>query len=342
MAKGQKGKKRKDGKEDRKNIESNLSEDLNDSAVLNVMNESRSSSNEENSPSVTKLTLMKFKKIKGAGSQSPKTRSSPRKKGKVNYKAMNEGDSCVVCHRSPGRTNSDKKKQVKTVQFEEEGNLAEMTTEGIDTEFMSDDNLEVLSSDSELEDGEYETVVEVPKEFETSFNNNATTTTKATSRDAETPITNKEAKGGDKDERRKRKITEDEDMAREERIVNKTVARLQEIMMKGGYLNNDRNRGKDENTFHASQNVSGSPSESTIYKLAVQPASVANANKIDENKRKSLSSEEGDNGVTLGVLDGGDLVDNANLIENFISECRVAVQEDVQPSTSGYRLPAER
>ena len=177
MAKNSKNKKGNGKKADEEFLGEFSPEGLNESANLIDVSNSRSSSNVTDvsvSDCDSLLTTPKSSEKKENGknkSVSPKRRNSPRKIGRVNYEAMHEGDQRIV------QGKSLTKKNPKVVQFEEDGNLIKMTAEGMDTEFMSDDEKREESEDSEFE-GECETVVEVPREMKvTFFNNNSSMVT---------------------------------------------------------------------------------------------------------------------------------------------------------------------
>ena len=87
---------------------------------------------------------------------TPKTRSSPRRKSKVNYKNMHEGNSDFE---DEERSKSEdmawikkgngvcKERRAVTVQFEEDGNIIEM-----DTDFMSGEkDVDQISDESSEE-----------------------------------------------------------------------------------------------------------------------------------------------------------------------------------------------
>ena len=299
-------------------------------------------------------------KVKGKKSKinpSPASRKSPRKKGKLNYQKLHSGkDQRLVVENEEGKNLPGTVNKCQKVQFEEDGNLVEIEAEGMDTEFLSDEEEGLLEDsegvDSEEEVTEYETVVEIPEQSEVtevSMNNNVT----MPNRRAEAAATgiektmkakeSKEQKAGSAKKRKSSSVAREEDLEQEDRIVNKTMARLQAIMTQGRYIMGqnktstvvEAKRGKgDENL-----NLSNSPSESMIYKVAVQPAVMASSEKrsAEFNKRKSSSSEEGEE---LENENPENLLVNSNFIENFISECRVANVADhnrEMPSTSGYQ-----
>ena len=362
MVRNSLNKKKKEKREEVKGKNDNFNSVANDSANLTDMSDARS---RENSPDKVKKSderKGKGKKKKDKLNPSPGARKSPRKKGKLNYRSMHSGkDLCLVIENENEKEEdvSDNSNKCQKVQFEEDGNLIEMEAEGMDTEFLSDVE-EGLLEDSEVEDSEeetqFETVVEVPEQFEvseSSMNNNATTscnTGSVAGRVAKKSV--KEGKEKCISSTRKRKATsqgEKEDSEREDRIVNKTVARLQAIMSQGGYMINQNNQQADVNYAKRGKNVellnpSNSPSESTIYKVAVQPAVTPGMEGRGRNtqKRKSSSSEEGDE-LDNDHVNTDNLLVNSNFIENFISECCVAMNTDQNmPSTSGYQQQQQR
>ena len=144
---------------------------------------------------------------------------------------------------------------------------------------------------------------------------------------------------------------------REERIVNKTVVRIQEIMMQSGFIKNNDNSDKtaakailqNQNPMKGKNNknhnrkmaqlIVNDLSETTIYKPAIKVAA-----KESSQKRKSWSSEEE---LITSNKSMNKMVDNNDndLINNFITECRI--QDEVRrrepfdnhprPSTSGFQ-----
>ena len=300
----------------------------NDEGNLNKNGErsSRSLTPERNRAETVTTPISSPKMKKGKKKAiTPKSRSSPQKKGKLNYKKLqskgfddeNEGIEETTRTRAVG---SSTKKNV--VQFEEDGNLIEMVTEGMDTDFLSDEGQEEVDSS---EEGEVFDEVNL----ESSKNNNATVTSKMRKQSAEVL---------DEDRQKRQKLNEEEDeLSKEERLVNKTVAKIQEIMAQGGYFS--KQRGKNNGDLHCSN----SPSTSTIYKEAIQPMNGLGKDKINEN-RKGTSSKEEDEFTTVRQLEKGGLVNDQELIENFITECRVSAvpatattmerEEQPQPGTT--------
>ena len=255
--------------------------------------------------------------------------------------------------------------EVTAIQFEEEGNVVEMETEGQATEFLSDEETlrgEPAGSDSEDEEEDGEIVYE-----EVFIKNRNAKATQALDKSEIEEQGNKN--GGERKKQMNRaghklqlqpELTEEE---KEERLINKTVAKLQQIMMQNGLLATapqqqqqirmqdaeprpmtrktgkstfkGKNRGDGEKNETTNITVINSPSESTIYQTAVQPS--------HNRDRNSSSSEEAINTSDENL--SGDY--SQDLIENFISDCRVNDEdrrrserkqhEQPQPSTSGYR-----
>ena len=77
---------------------------------------------------------------------------------------------------------------------------------------------------------------------------------------------------------------------REERLINKTVARLQEIMTQGNYMQKQGSQGK--NQPHLGNGIFESLSNSTIYEPAIQPFS--NRDLVDHNAVNDLFKFGGD------------------------------------------------
>ena len=113
-----------------------------------------------------------------------KTRSSPRKKVKVKYKSLHEGNSDFedeeIELKKRCKKNGKKEKKIVCVQFEEDGNVIEMEAEEMDTDIMSGEENENGSSAEE----ELDSIIdESSHEDLGSKNNNASmVTNKASSR----------------------------------------------------------------------------------------------------------------------------------------------------------------
>ena len=95
-------------------------------------------------------------------------------------------------------------------------------------------------------------------------------------------------------------------------------------MEQGGYFkqkpNGKSGEGKDLN-LRNNTDISNSPSEITIYKDAILPEPELRQN------RRSTSSEEGlDTSDEMMGL-GKDKINESELINNFISECRVVADD---------------
>ena len=241
-----------------------------------------------------------------------------------------------------------------SIRFEENGNVVEMETEGQATEFLSDEEREGHSvvTDYESENGEegeildYEDVEDDEIIFTT--NNNASILRNDDSEARQVVAPNEiQANVSTK----AAKISKE--MEREERIVNKTVERLQVLMAQSGYFNTQATTTVVEETQKPTSTNKGrvndpaekgkilnrgndgapvvidSPSESTVYQTVIQP------NQALENKRDSSSSD--DNVInTSDETVSPERMDNRDLIEHFIAECRVNEEQkrNDRPSTS--------
>ena len=182
---------------------------------------------------------------------------------------------------------------LEMVQFEEDGNLVDMEAEGLNSEFMSgeeeeDNDAEVNTSGTEhVEERDTDDSSDNEVEVSTNRNKNATVM-------------------------RSRQETE---IDKEERLINKMVERLQQIMMQGGFMARG-SRGK--HNLKKSELVV-SPSEAMVYKTAVKPA-----NRCSSSSEEGAVEIENSSDEIMGESDSS--LEKTNLIDSFIAECRAEEQ----------------
>ena len=216
------------------------------------------------------------------------------------------------------------------VTFNEDDNIVEMEVDSSEFPSEGEEEIETVTTpvheDSSSEEGEI------------SFNNNATTDGRLKSKVVKVDK-GRSSEGGSGTVVDKGTVEEESEEDRENGIISKTVARLQEIMAAGGYMNNNAVKAISENSRdkakeqtkrktgrdlesstnnHEGKLVDGSASESTIYKVVVQAEQEKNV--VPDVERRVSSSSDEDNAINVSE-ETVDLNNDAQIME-FLKHAR--------------------
>ena len=302
-----------------------------------------------NSPKIKEKTVKRKSNPHKSPAKSPckKVKTLPRKLGqskKLTPKKSSESRSnqdgehslvaVVQVHRSIKQT---------AVSFEEDGNVVDMETEGMNTEFMSgEEDTEESTEESEEEDGS-----DSEAEGDTGVNTSSHNSSKE--KDLEGPTKNELSEGEmERKERRRstsrsRKLKRQSREEKEDRIVNKAVAKLQKIMEMSV-----ANMGQQRDCEGKAVKEANSGSEITIYKRAVQPAQrtraeEANINQQVKKLRISTSSEEAEVDTSDELINSQIYDDqDSRVIADFIAESREREHDNRDRDRGWYVWREER
>ena len=231
----------------------------------------------------------------------------------------------------------EESRETVTVTFKESENEYVEMDVNADQDFLSGgEEGEVMDMESNSEEEE--------EELEISFNNNATRQTPETKgtngRSEEMPTNPKSAKIS--------ASKEESDEERENRIVNKTVAKLQQLMAAGGYMQHsvvdedkevrkaaaEKRKGKEVQNNVKGLEVSQSVSESMIYNNAIEPAGSINNGDNGPLQVSTSSDEEFINTSN----ESGQSNDHIEQVECFINNVRSQITP--MKETSGDPVPS--